>query len=298
MSPIVLFCFKRLNTLIDCIESLKLCPEAIYHDLIIFSDAGRNKDEQRKVKEVRAYISEISGFKSVQIKIRKENLGVDYNIITGIQEVAQVYDSFIVIEDDLVVSSQFLQFMNEGLEYFEDFGEVLTLSAFNYVNIPKNYDWDIYFASRTNPWGWATWSSKIKHLDWNMANNDRFLSDSKQKKAFNSWGSDRSRMLRRTLIGEIRAWDIRLDYFQFKNNMVTVYATKNLIINNGFNSHEATNTNGYNRYKVELEKFDNNAFNFPDFIYFDPIIKKRFISKNSIYNRVITIIFKFFNINN
>jgi hypothetical protein len=61
MAPIVLFCFKRLDTLIACVESLKLCPEAIFKDLIIFSDASRNEEEEKKVVEVRSYIKNIIG---------------------------------------------------------------------------------------------------------------------------------------------------------------------------------------------------------------------------------------------
>jgi len=298
MYPIALFCFKRLDTLTACIESLKLCPEAIHKDLIIFSDASRNEGEHKKVEEVRSYIKNINGFKSVRINQRDQNFGVDYNIIRGIQEMAQEFESFIVLEDDLVVSSQFLWFMDAGLTHFKDFDKVLTLSAFNYVKIPKNYVWDCYFAGRTNPWGWATWSHKIKDVDWDLADKERFLSNPNEMKAFNAWGSDRTRMLRRTLIGEIRAWDIRLDYYQFKKDLVTVFATKNLVLNNGFNSQDASNTTGYNRFKVDLENFDLKDLHFPDFITLNPSIKRRFISKNSICNRVITFAYKLLKINN
>ena len=298
MYPIALFCFKRLNTLTACIESLKLCPEAIHKDLIIFSDAGRNEGEQKKVDEVRSYIKNINGFKNIRINLREENFGVDYNIIRGIQEMAKEFESFIVLEDDLVVSSQFLWFMDAGLKHFKDFDRVLTLSAFNYVKIPKNYIWDSYFAGRTNPWGWATWSHKIKDVDWDLAQKESFLSNPNEMKAFNVWGSDRTRMLRRTLIGEIRAWDIRLDYYQFKKELITVYTCKNLVINNGFNNSDASNTTGFNRFKVELNGYDLPEFCFPDHIASNSKIKSRFISKNSIFSRMITSAFKILKINN
>jgi hypothetical protein len=299
MSPIALFCFKRIGTLIVCINSLKLCPEAIHTDLIIFSDAGRNEEEQEKVDEVRSYLNCISGFNSIRINLREENLGVDYNIIRGIQEMAQEFESFIVLEDDLEVSNQFLWFMDAGLTHFKDFDKVLTLSGFNCVKIPKNYVWDSYFAGRTNPWGWATWSHKIKDVDWDLSEKESFLFNIKEKKAFNSWGSDRSRMLRRTLIGEIKAWDIRLDYYQFKNDFITAYSCKNLIINNGFNDPiNASNTIGYNRFKTKFDKFESYNFKFPDFFPGNKLIEKRFIRKNNLFNRIKTVIFKKLNIFN
>jgi hypothetical protein len=297
-APIALFCYKRIDTLVQCVESLKKCPEATFNDLIIFSDGARNEQDKQKVSDVRAYCKKLKGFKSVQINIRKQNLGVEYNIIQGIQEMAEKFQSFIVVEDDLEVSNQFLHFMNAGLNHFKDFEKVLTISAFNYVKIPQNYAYDCYFAQRTNPWGWATWSHKIKEMDWDLAITNNFLVNSTEKKAFNKWGSDRSRMLRRTLEGEIRAWDIRLDYYQHKNDLLTAYSTKNLAVNIGFNNEDASNTTGYNRFKVNHEKFDKYSFIFPEFILFNETIKKRFIMKNSLLNRIITFAFKKMNINN
>jgi hypothetical protein len=292
MTPIALFCYKRLYTLKSCLASLKICPEAIHTDLIIFSDAARNESDKEKVNEIRNYLTQISGFKSIKIIQQDENLGVDYSIIQGIQQMAQDYESFIVVEDDLVVSNQFLRFMNAGLEHFKSFENVLTLCAFNYVKIPKKYIWDCYFTHRTNPWGWATWSDKIKDVDWDLALTNNFLSNSAEIRAFNLWGSDRSRMLKRTLKNEIRAWDIRLDYYQFKKNLFTAFTCKNLVINNGFNSEDASNTTGYNRFKVCLEYFNLIDFHFPNFIPYNPIVKRRFIAKNSIYNRLITVVLK------
>jgi hypothetical protein len=298
LAPIALFCFKRLDTLKSCIESLKMCSESINTDLIIFSDTARNEGESQKVNEVRHYLTQITGFKTIRIIYREENYGVDYNIIRGIQQMSQEYDSFIIVEDDLVVSNQFLRFMNAGLEHFISFEKVLTLSAFNYVKIPKKYIWDCYFAQRSNPWGWATWSYKIKNVEWDLALTNNFLSNPVEMKDFNVWGSDRSRMLQRTLKNEIRAWDIRLDYYQFKNNFFTAFTSKNLVINNGFNSEDASNTIGYNRFKVCLENFNLIDFHFPNFLPSNPIIKRRFITKNSIFNRFTTIFFKKMKIKN
>ena len=293
MNPIALFCFKRLDTLVECIESLKKCPEAVDTDLLIFSDAERNEEEKNKVDEVRFFLKNIVGFKSIRVIKRPDNFGVKNNIIFGIQEMAQEFESFIVVEDDLVVSNQFLWFMNFGLTHFKDYDKVLTLSAFNYVKIPNNYIWDCYFIGRTNPWGWATWSYKIKDVDWDLANKENFLSNPKEMKAFNAWGSDRTRMLRRVLTGQIQTWDIQLDYYQFKKNLITAYSCKNLIVNNGFNDPvNASNTIGYNRFKTKIEEYETNNLNLPNFLPLNRLIEKRYIDRNNLFNRIKTVIFK------
>ena len=291
-TPILLFCYRRLDTLKICIESLLKCPEAESTNLFVFSDAAADKHIEAEVTAVRAYLQQISGFKSITLKLRPHNFGVDDNIIKGIQEMSNVIEQFIVVEDDLEVAVDYLRFLNEALVTYKDFDEVLTVSAFNYVKIPKNFIWGCYFAGRTNPWGWATWAHKIKQVDWDLAEKQQFLNSHKLKKEFNTWGSDRSRMLKNTLLGKIRAWDIRLDYYQFVHGMITAYTTKNLVINNGFNRQDASNTFGYNRYKVVFQSFHNSSIKLPDFICSHPLIKRRFIERNNLLNRVWTAMMK------
>lgn len=293
LAPIALFCFKRLETLERCLESLKNCPESSFSDLIIFSDSYRNEEEKEKVEKVRSFCDTIDGFNSIRVIYRKENLGVDYNIIQGIKEMATEHESFIIVEDDLIVSAQFLHFMNSSLIHFKNFKSVLTISAFNYVKIPRDYIWDCYFAARTNPWGWATWSQKIKNVDWDLAFTENFLTNPQEMKDFNAWGSDRSRMLRRTLQGEIRAWDVRLDYFQFKMGHITAYSRNNLVNNIGFNDPvNASNTTGYNRFKTNVRSFHTIQFKFPEFILTNKEIARRYVKQNNLYMRLVTTLFK------
>ena len=68
-SPIALFVYSRLNHLRRTIEALKENPEAAKSDLIIFSDAAKFSDMQKAVEDVRQYIRDIRGFKSVSICI-------------------------------------------------------------------------------------------------------------------------------------------------------------------------------------------------------------------------------------
>ena len=135
-------------------------------------------------------------------------------------------------------------------------------------------------------------------MDWDLADKEGFLANPQEMKGFNAWGSDRTRMLRRTLIGDIRAWDIRLDYYQFKMKLTTAYSSRNLVINNGFNSSDASNTTGYNRFKVSFEKFNRLDLHFPEFIPLNPTIQRRFIFRNSLFNRIITFAFKTLKIKN
>ncbi|MFE3869273.1 glycosyltransferase family 2 protein [Flavobacterium sp. LS2P90] len=298
-APIILFTYKRLDTLERCIASLQKCPESKQSNLIIVCDFAAKEADIEKVNAVRQFLPTISGFKDIEIIERDKNYGVDYNIIDGIQLMAERYDQFIVVEDDLVVAPGFLRFLNVSLNFYKKNTDVLSVSGFSFVDkIPENYLYDGYFAKRTCPWGWATWSDKIKEVDWEIKDKNAFLNSNKVQKDFNEWGSDRSRMLMNTLQGKIRAWDIRLDYHQFLCGSCTLYPVATLVQNIGFGSEDASNTFGYNRFKTKFKPNSKDAITLPDSVLFNKVISKNFISKNSLEQRIFTRVMKLINYKN
>jgi len=294
LAPIVIFCYKRLDTLKLCIDSLLKCKETIETDVIIFSDAASRENDQSLVVEVRNFIKSIEGFKSLKVIERDQNFGVDNNIIEGLKEISNLYDNFIVVEDDIVVHPYFIKFMNQALEFYKTNNLILSISGFNYVkNIPRNYAFDVYFAKRTNSWGWASWSNRLIHVEWDLKKINTSFSKLENVIKFNHWGSDRSMMLRRTIRNKIKAWDIRLDYFQFLNNQYTVYPVVSLCNNIGFDFVGATNTFGYNRYQIKLEVNLKDSWLFSDNVIIEPKIKQEFVQKNSIPQRLKTKLINF-----
>ena len=297
-APIILFCYKRLNTLKLCVESLKKCPESKYSELIVFSDFAKDSSDIAKVFEVRNYLEGIIGFKSVKLYFREYNFGIEQNFIQALNQVTLSHEKFIVIEEDIVVSIQFLNFMNKALTFYFSNNKIFSISAINFVVIPLKYRWDCYFTGRFNPWGWASWSNRFNNLDWFITDRAIFLKNKKMQHLFNFWGSDRSRMLKKTLNQELITWDIRIDYHLFTQNLFTLYPTKNLVCNIGFNSIDASNTTGYNRFKTVINYFTSVNYRFPLFITYNHQITRRFIFINSLFNRIKTSFFKFIRFSN
>jgi GT2 family glycosyltransferase len=298
-APIILFTYKRLDTLQRCIASLQKCTESQESNLIIVCDFAAKESDIEKVNAVRHFLPTITGFKDIEIIERERNYGVDYNIIEGIQFMAGRYEQFIVVEDDLIVEPSFLRFLNCALDFYAKNTEVLSVSGFSFLNkIPENYIYDGYFAKRTSPWGWATWSDKIREVDWEMKDKEIFLYSNKMQKEFNEWGSDRSTMLINTIKGKVRAWDIRLDYHQFLNGSCTLYPVATLVENIGFGSKDASNTFGYNRFKTKLKLKNKDSITLPASVFLNKRISEDFISKNSLEQRVFTRIMKLINYKN
>jgi GT2 family glycosyltransferase len=118
LSPVVIFAYNRPIHLKKTIEALQ---ENIYSsdtEVYIISDASKHSEDVSKVEEVRSYIREISGFKQINIVERDRNHGLANNIISGVSEIINKYGKIIAVEDDLIVSHNFLCYMNSALEFY------------------------------------------------------------------------------------------------------------------------------------------------------------------------------------
>lgn len=164
-APIALFTYNRADKTQRVVESLLQNAEAKYSDLFIFSDGPKTPEKKAGVEENRKYIHTISGFNSVHIIEREKNWGLANSLIAGITEVINKYGKVIVVEDDLILSSYFLQFMNEGLEKYKDDDRVASISAF--LNPTDTQTSDTFFLRYFACWGWATWKRA-----WQLFNPD------------------------------------------------------------------------------------------------------------------------------
>jgi len=288
-APIVLFTYKRLDSLEKSMASLAACELAARSELIVFSDAPKNDSDIEKVTAVRSFLHNIKGFKTVRVIERTGNLGVDYNLINGLSEIASLHEKFIVIEDDLLYAKNFLVFLNKALDYYQHYPEVFNISAFSFINkIPVDYRYDAYFTRRSWTWGWAGWGHKMTGIDWEVKEYPMFKKDKALQAAFNeSGGSDLSKMLYNTMEGIIRTWDVRMFYHQFRNKSFTLYPVKSKVVNIGFHG-EGSHTFGYNRYKTSLDDSNKNEFNFPETSVPDERLNAAFLRRNNVANRVMT----------
>ena len=124
-------------------------------EIIIFSDAPKSDEDKNKVREVRAIINDLSGFKNKKIILREKNFGLYKNFVDGITYVCDNFGKIIVVEDDNITSKYFLSFINDGLNLYENDLSVCSINGWFY---PKKNDLeDTFFLLGGNTWGWGTW---------------------------------------------------------------------------------------------------------------------------------------------
>jgi hypothetical protein len=237
LAPIVLFVYNRLWHTRQTIEALKKNTLAADSHLFIFADGNKPSEPEKPVIEVREYLRTINGFSNVTIIEQERNLGLANSVISGVTEIVNRYGMCIVLEDDLITSPYFLQFMNDALIFYQGEEKVFSIGGYNYpdtiMKIPSSYKDCVYFTPRSCSWGWATWKDKWVKGEWKMDYFTAFKENKTQQKAFCLGGDDLFDMLSAQFEGKIDSWSIRWDYSHFLRGAVCVYPVFSLVNNIG-----------------------------------------------------------------
>jgi len=169
-SPVAIFVYNRVDNTRATLRALLANTLAPQTDVFVFSDGG--KDEQswkqvnavrRLLREVAEEVAQIHGFQSFSVVERKENIYLERNITEGIAEVLSQHETVIVLEDDIVTSPYYLQYMNEAFALYRDVPQVMHVAGFTNLKLSQSEWGDFYFTPHMSGWGWGTWRDR-----WNQ----------------------------------------------------------------------------------------------------------------------------------
>lgn len=249
-APILLFVYNRPEHVRRNIQALLKNELAAESELFIYSDAAKDETSQAAVKEVRAFIRSIQGFKKITITERTENWGLARSIIDGVTTQINRYGRVIVLEDDLVVAPHFLQFMNDALETYRDEERVGHIQACDFTHDPSLPD--TFLIKWTGSWGWGTWDRAWKHFN---ADGKALLTELESRKLTYTFDFNGkygyTRMLRRQIEGKNNSWAIRWNASLFLKDILSLNVGKSLVQNEGFDG-SGTNCGGGGLYASEL----------------------------------------------
>jgi hypothetical protein len=260
VAPIILFCYRR--KIDKLIISLLKNKEASKSNLFIFSDSFKTEIDKQDVKDVRQSIKNIRGFKSTKIFESKKNKGLANSIIDGVNLIINNYGKAIIIEDDLIVSEYFLNYMNRALDFFKNNMDICSISGYS-PSLPrlKYYKQEIYLSLRSSSWGWATWLNRWNKVDWKIKDFNNLKKNKNKITQFNQGGNDLFKMLELQYLGKIDSWAIRWNYYQFLHSSYSVTPKISMVQNMGFNDNYSTHTKRSNiKWKVNLAKSKINNF--------------------------------------
>jgi len=287
LAPIALFIYNRPEHTRLALESLLSCPEFVHSPVHVFCDAPKRSRDQEKVRLARKVVHDF-GLSNALIVERELNLGLAQSIITGVTLLCQRYGRVIVMEDDLVVSPYFLDYMNRALEFYADEERVMQISGYMFP-VRTDANTDAVFLPFATSWGWATWARAWKHFDRDLTGYAPLQADKVLRKRFNLDGSyPYFSILKKQMRGTISSWAICWNLTVFSKQGVVLYPTKSYVMNIGFDG-SGTHCRAIGRHhdvivptnvtrSLPMVSVDNDCYD---------IVKKYLRYHNSVYSRCV-----------
>ncbi len=223
IAPIVLLTYRRLDVLKQVVDTLKDNPLAHQSPLIVYSDGPSGSREAAEVNQVRDFLGGLTGFASIEIHLSDENLGLARSVKKAVNETFQRYDRLILLEDDIICSSDFLQYMNDSLEMYATNPHIFSVTGYRYpFDLPAGHAYDVFLMPRSCPWGWATWKDRWEKIDWDSDYYDLLEANEYLKKQFVTRnGYDWLQVARMRRKGIMDVWS---DYWNFTHFRFGAYS--------------------------------------------------------------------------
>ena len=286
-APLCLFTYNRLEETLSTIESLQKNYLAAESDLFIFADGPKDEADKIKVAAVREFLKQIEGFRTVKLYESDLNKGLANSIINGVTQIIHQFGKVVVLEDDLTTSPNFLNYMNQALNFYENQNRIFAIAGYTIsLKFPKDYAKDHYFSVRPSSWGWATWRDRWEVVDWEVSDYKQFLKAKSLQRSFNIGGSDLTNLLKHQMNGKINSWAIRWCYSQWKNKQLAVYPRISKVKNIGFKGNASNTRHRIKEYETDLDKGLVTDFSFSDKIVLNDKIATQFSRTFSIKVRI------------
>ncbi len=237
-APIALIVYARPEHTRRTLESLKNNTLADQSELYVFAD-GPKADAAEKTREdiaeVRRIIREIGWSSPIHFYEQEKNRGLDNSIIHAVTMLTEKYGRVIVVEDDLVLGKGFLEYINKGLNLYEEASNVFGISG--YASPTRQQMPHSYFLPVFSSWGWGTWKrawDTFKHDPKSLY--DSIMSLPQQEQVRFDFGKMPNRGMLQNIItkGKTTCWDICTSATMFLKDMIFLYPGQSLVQNIGY----------------------------------------------------------------
>lgn len=295
LAPVILFVYNRPDHTLRTLDALSENTLSKYSTLYIFCDGPKedaSEKQKNHIKKVRDIAKSKEWCGTVHIIESESNKGLSRSIIEGVNEIINKEGRAIILEDDLIVTNTFLDYMNTALERYEYSENVWQISGFGFSVPEFEKSKESYFLPISSTWGWATWKRVWSKLDFKCDDYVKLKTNKEEVYKFNFEGTyDYTRMFFIQMEKkDISSWGIRFYWNMFKHGGIVLYPENTLVVNAGWDS-SGRHKDNYEIFPVK-EWDPNLAINvFPDKPEIDDtksLITRRYIKyRNSIWVKFI-----------
>jgi hypothetical protein len=257
LAPIIYFAYNRPDHTLHTLEALSKCRLAEDSDLYIYIDGPKENASEANKKNIES-VKEIAQLKkwckNVTIIAAEKNKGLFRSITEGISAIVNRFGKIIIVEDDVLVSPGFLEYINDALNIYENTPQVMHISAFS---LPEFDDVEVkestYFYNHTTCWGWGTWKRAWDFFDVDVlslrerAKKEKSIYHLNMGHTFEFyWG------LKAISKGKFQDWNYNWHTSVFLNDGMCLHPTHSLVSNIG---HDGSGTNC-----IDSDQFKNHKY--------------------------------------
>lgn len=241
-TPVVFIVFNRPDTTARVFREI---ARARPPKLLVIADGprpGRPNDAERCLA-ARTVATAVDWPCELITQFSDENLGCRQRVASGLDWAFSLVEEAIILEDDCLPDPSFFRFCEELLKRYRSDGRVAHIGGTSFQDGNRRADASYYFSRHNHVWGWATWRRAWVMNDIQMQ----------------AWADLRDRRWLRRLLGsasearfwgyvfdqaadkKIDAWSYAWIFSTWRNDMLSIVPSTNLICNIGFGP-EATHT--------------------------------------------------------
>lgn len=156
---------KSLKETFEAVSSVR--PSRLY----LIQDGARydRPDDIDKIQQCRQIVSHVDWDCKVIQDYSSKNLGCGMRMFSGVSNAFKTEEFLVIVEDDIVISKDFLPFCKEMSERYKNDERIGRVCGMNHLGIYQNCPNSYFFSSRGGScWGWATWKRVWKDIEWNF----------------------------------------------------------------------------------------------------------------------------------
>ncbi len=272
--PVLIISFNRPEKTKEAIMNIrKLKPPLIFYSV----DGPREgeEDDIRKVEECKKLVEDIDWECEIETLFSENNFGSGQWPIKSINWAIEKVKYLMIIEDDVLISSEFYLAGLDLLQRYEKNNKIFAICASNISkNLGTKYKYDYYFTKYFSGWGWMIWADKWKKYDFEIKKGNRVKFKSLLKNNnFNVMISIYF-YLNLFLISKacLQAWDYQVNNLVFRNKYLNIKFTKNLSENTGV-GYDATHTK--NMPMIKIEEMGKNTITHPPSVKITPLLERK-----------------------
>lgn len=249
--PIAIFGYNRPEHLEMVLASLIRNPESKECSVYFFLDGAKSEKDIELVEECLEVFNKHRKVFSYSEVFRSDvNKGLVRSFIDGISTMLDMHEVCIILEDDNVVSSTFLDYMFSAINIYNNSKMVGCINGYAYP-LKRQPD-STFFLKGADIWGFAIWRRAWITFEHDAGKCIKNLGSIWNKFKFNYFGGiDFVSMLRNSQKGLCQSWSSRFHASVYASGLYTLHPPISLVQNIGMDG-TGTNCGKTDMYNVIL----------------------------------------------